>query len=259
MIVGESDGGNNSFTADQAFEAHDMIRICQESGAELVNLSKLPRETVEGVVHGKKVSVKLPRLLLEEVDCFISLPVLKVHAMTTISLSIKNLWGCHPDPMRCLEHENLSRKLALIARTVRPQLVVIDGTYGLDGHGPIYGQAKKLDMLVIADNPVTADSLGASIMGISLKRAGHILVAEHAGLGTTDLSQVVISDDWEKYKTQFSVKKTPIDTLSCLLFSSSALSKLVMASPLTPIIYGIGGILKTPEEKQVANQFRKYK
>ncbi|HUT68628.1 MAG TPA: DUF362 domain-containing protein [Dehalococcoidales bacterium] len=259
VIVGESDGGNHSFTADEAFEGHDMPRICKEAGAELVNLSKLPRETVGGEIQGKKVSVRLPRLLLEGIDCFISVPVLKVHAMTGITLSIKNLWGCHPDTMRCLEHQNLSYKLALITRTLKPRIVIIDGTYGLDGHGPMFGEAKKLDLIMVADNPVVADSLGAALMGIPLRLAGHILVAEKAGLGSTSLEQVDINDNWEQYKMQFSVKKTPVDMLSRLLFSSDALAKLVMSSPLTPLIYKVAAVLRTSKEKEVASQLGKQK
>jgi len=259
VIVGESDGGNHSFTADEAFEGHDMPRICKEAGAELVNLSKLPRVTVGGEIQGKKVSVRLPRFLLEGIDCFISVPVLKVHAMTGITLSIKNLWGCHPDTMRCLEHQNLSYKLALITRTLKPRIVIIDGTYGLDGHGPMFGEAKKLDLIMVADNPVVADSLGAALMGIPLRLAGHILVAEKAGLGSTSLEQVDINDNWEQYKMQFSVKKTPVDMLSRLLFSSDALARLVMSSPLTPLIYKVAAVLRTSKEKEVASQLGKQK
>src|SRR5665647_1909036 len=34
VIVGESDGGNRSFTAEQAFKGHDMYEICKDGGAE---------------------------------------------------------------------------------------------------------------------------------------------------------------------------------------------------------------------------------
>lgn len=39
VIVGESDGGNRSFTADAAFKGHGIPAICKETGLELVNLS----------------------------------------------------------------------------------------------------------------------------------------------------------------------------------------------------------------------------
>ena len=167
VIVGESDGGNHSFTADQAFRGHGMQEICRDTGTELVNLSTIPAKNVEGVVQGRSVKVQLPAMLLEDVDCFISVPLLKVHVMTTVTLSMKNLWGCYPDTMRCLHHKNLSRKLALITRSLNPQLVLIDGTFALDGHGPMYGTPVKTDLILSADNPVVADSLGCCSDGYS--------------------------------------------------------------------------------------------
>ena len=40
-LGGQSDGGNHSFSADDAFTGHNMDEICKETGAELVNLSKI--------------------------------------------------------------------------------------------------------------------------------------------------------------------------------------------------------------------------
>ncbi len=259
VILGESDGGNNSFTADEAFDGHDMRQICKEAGVELVNLSKLPSEIVEDKIAGKKVRVRLPRLLLEEIDCFISVPVLKVHAMTGVTLSLKNLWGCHPDPMRCLEHQNLSRKLALITKTLKPAIIVVDGIYALDGHGPLFGEPRKTDLIIVADNPVAADSLGAAIMGIPLKRANHILIAEKAGLGSTNLKDTDISTDWTQFRMQFSVRRTLVDRATSLLFNSDIIARLVIKSPFTPLIYKVAATLRSPEEKELANQMGKNK
>jgi len=259
VIVGESNGGNHSFTADNAFKGHNMYEICKESGVDLVNLSKLPSVFIEDKIQGKRVKVKLPKLLLEEVDCFISVPVLKVHVITGVTLSIKNLWGCHPDTMRCLQHKHLSYKLALITKLLNPKIVVIDCIYALDGHGPMYGEAKKTDLIISSNNSVVADSLGAAIMGIPLTKAKHILVAEKEKLGTTNLEKVKMNDDWEKFKMQFCIiNKTLIDRVSTLLFNSEGLAKIVMDSPVTPLIYKIAGFLRTAKEKEVANEIRGY-
>ena len=61
VIVGESNGGNHSFTADQAFKGHGMHEICKETGAELINLSTIPGEEVKGIIQGKTVSVQTPQ------------------------------------------------------------------------------------------------------------------------------------------------------------------------------------------------------
>ena len=42
VILGESNGGNHSFSADDAFKGHGMYEICRDTGVELINLSKLP-------------------------------------------------------------------------------------------------------------------------------------------------------------------------------------------------------------------------
>jgi uncharacterized protein (DUF362 family) len=258
VILGESDGGNHSFTADDAFKGHNMPDICKETGVELVNLSKLPSRKVEDNIQGKNVEVYLPDLLLNDVNCFISMPVLKVHVMTSVTLSMKNLWGCYPDTMRGLHHKNLSRKLTLITKALNPQLVLMDATYALDGHGPMYGEPKKLDMILSSNNPVAIDSLGAAVMGIPLETAEHISIAEKEGLGITDLEKIKMNDDWRKFQMQFSSNKTFIDTLSVLLFKNETLAKLVMDSPVTPLIYGIAKHFRNSDEKKVVKELEKY-
>ncbi len=259
VIVGESDGGNHSFKAEDAFQGHNMYQICKETGAELVSLSTLPAETVESSILGKKVKVQLPKLLLSEIDCFISVPVLKIHVMTTVSLSIKNSWGCVPDTMRCLQHQNLIYKLALIAKLLKPKIVIVDGTYALNRHGPMYGEAVRTNLLLVADNTVVADALGARIMGFSPQGVKSIAVAEKAGIGSARFEDVEINQDWQRYKRQFYIERTFIDKVSTLFFCSDALAKLVMASPFTSAIYKVAGMLKTPAERELARQIGKQK
>lgn len=137
--------------------------------------------------------------------------------------------------------------------------MLIDGTYALDGHGPMWGEAKKTNLLISSNNPVVADSLGAVIMGIPLTKAKHILVAEKEGLGTTNLEEVRINDEWEQFRRQFQIRRrTLIDKVSWLLFNSDILAKLAMDSPFTPLIYKIVHILRSPEEKDIADQMWGY-
>ena len=257
VIVGESDGGNHSFTADAAFKGHGMLDICKETGAELVNLSTLPSRYMEDTIQGKRVKVQVPELLVDEIDCFISVPVLKVHVMTTITLSMKNLWGCYPDTMRCLHHKYLSRKLPLLTKIINPKIILIDGTYALNGHGPMYGEAVKANLLIAANNPVVADAFGAAIMGIPVSKVEHIMIAEKEGLGTTNLDAVQINCDWKKYRMKFQVNKTVLDRLSTILFNSECMAKLVMDSPAKPIIYGVATKLRNTDEQCVNDELKR--
>ncbi len=257
VIVGESDGANHAFTAEESLAGHSLYDICKEEGAEAVSLSKLPSSVIESSVLGKKVKVQLPDLLLNDVDCFISMPVFKVHAMTTVTLSLKNSWGCVPDTMRCLLHQDLAHKLALIAGRLKPRIVIIDGLYSLNRHGPMYGEPVKTDLLLVSDNTVAADALGASVMGFSPASIKHLSLAEKTGLGPLALSDMQINTDWSQYRRQFQVERTLIDRVSSLLFHSELLAKIVMDSALTPLIYKIVGLFRSPDEKRVAGQLGK--
>jgi uncharacterized protein (DUF362 family) len=254
VILGESDGGNHSFKAEEAFRGHQMYEICKEAGVELVNLTNIPSKFVESEIQGKKVKIQLPKILLEKVDCFISVPVLKVHVMTGVSLGLKNLWGCYPDAMRCLNHKYLDRKLALMAKILNPKITLIDGLYGLDDHGPLFGNPIKMDLVLMSDNVVVADTLGAMVMNIPLKKAEHINVAEKEGVGTTNLENVMNNADWRKYQRDFRIRKTFLDRASSVLFNSESIAKLVMNSPFTPLIYDVAGSFRSPEEKELARR-----
>lgn len=259
VMVGESDGGNHSFKAEEAFGGHRMFEICERLGVELVSLSSVPSKFVESEIQSKKVRVKLPKMLLDEVDCFISVPVLKVHVMTGVSLGLKNLWGCYPDTMRCLYHQDLDRKLALIAKLLDPKITLVDGLFALDGHGPMFGEPRRTDLILTSNNVVVADGLGARIMGVPLERARHILVAERAGLGTTDVERVRVNTDWTAFRNQFVIRKTLIDMASVPLFRSHLLSRFVMDSPFTSFVYGVAGRLRSVEEKALVNELSAYR
>ena len=258
VIIGESDGGNHSFSADDSFVGHNIPEICKKTGAEYVNLSNMPSLELTERIQGKDVMVRLPNLLLREIDCMISVPVLKVHVMTGVSLSMKNLWGCYPDTMRCLHHKDLDRKLALITKLTKPRLIVIDGSYALDNHGPMYGSPKKTDLLILSNNPVAVDMIGSMIMGIPLHRARHIMVAEGEGLGPTNLRQIKMNDGWEEFRMQFSVRRTFLDRASLLLFKSEFLARLVMDSSMSPLIYGVASHLRNSSEAEVVNDLERY-
>ena len=258
VIIGESDGGNHSFSADDSFLGHNVPEICKRTGAEFVNLSKIPSVTVTEKIQGREVTVKLPELLLSEIDCMVSVPVLKVHVMTGISLSMKNLWGCYPDTMRCLHHKDLDQKLTLITKLTKPRLIVVDGSYALDNHGPMYGTARKMDLLLSSNNPVAVDMIGALIMGIPLIRAKHIITAQNENLGPKHINEITMNADPKEFTNQFRIEKTMIDKMSYLLFNSEMLAKLVMDSRATPIIYKVAKHLRTKDESGVVDDLRRY-
>lgn len=99
IVVGEADsGGYNRFDINAVLEKTGIRALEKKYGIRVVNLSHLPRRDLEFDYKGRDYKVPFPVLLLDETDLFITVPVPKIHMNTGVSMSIKNQWGCIPEP-----------------------------------------------------------------------------------------------------------------------------------------------------------------
>jgi len=128
-----------------------------------------------------------------EADYLINLPVMKTHAQAMVSLGIKNLKGvlnvasrqrCHSADLNC--------HLAKLAGILRPSLTIIDGIYTLE-RGPNYrGDAHRTDIIIASRDLISADKVGAAILGIPPQTVPHIALAALNGGRPPDLSDINI-------------------------------------------------------------------
>jgi uncharacterized protein (DUF362 family) len=246
VFIGESNGGYGSFTAAEAFAGQGLFDICKRTGAQPLDLSKEELEECSRVIGGKEVSVRLARLLVREVDFTISLPVLKVHAMTTVSLSMKNLWGCYPTDLRLLEHKDLDRKLTLISKLIKARFGIVDATYGLDKHGPMEGEARFLGKFIASNDLIALDTSCARMMGFDPRKIRHLCnLARNAD--RLENAPLTTNIELAAYDWGFTLKRDFIDSLSFVTFHSSRLSRIVFDSPFTRPIYAFLG--RQPKRK----------
>lgn len=69
----------------------------------------------------------------------------------------------------CL-HQNLFR----LGKKIMPDLVVIDGWWGMEGDGPVYGRRRKLGVAIASTDPLKADGLGTRVMGFNPQKIGYL-------------------------------------------------------------------------------------
>lgn len=248
VYIGEADGGDDSFTAEDSLRRHGVSEICSRTGATMLNLSKTQWIRVADKINGKKVEVTLPKPLLG-MDESISIPVMKVHVATRISLSIKNLWGCHPSTLRLLDHKHISERLALIAKSINLRFAVIDGIYGLNKRGPMDGEVVNIGAILVGNNPVATDAVGARLMGFDPAKIDHIVVASRAGVGSYYMDDIEILEDLSPFQQHFCVNPNFVDRMSLLTFKSNTINKIVSDSIFTKPIYWTMG--RKPRKKIV--------
>jgi uncharacterized protein (DUF362 family) len=123
-------------------------------------------------------SIWLPQSVTDA-DVIISIPKMKTHHWAGVTLSLKNLFGCMPGrvygwPKNALHWAGIDGSILDIGGAIRPQYAIIDGIVGMEGNGPIDGQPIRAGVVVIADDPVAADTVATHLMGMDAERILHL-------------------------------------------------------------------------------------
>jgi uncharacterized protein (DUF362 family) len=244
VTLGESHGGYHTFDIEEAFRSHGLRDLEARAGVRVVNLSEGERERVTVPVAGQSVTVELPKLLLHDVDVFVTLPVPKVHAMTHVSLGFKNQWGCQPDTMRLRNHPRFAHMVLAINRALRTRFALFDGRYFLDRTGPMIGLPVSMNLLVAADDVGAGTLACCEIMGIPPRRAAHLRLAIAEGMMPRSLAEVALSQPLAPFQSRvFRLERRPMHFLTLTAFHSRLLTTLfydsALSSPLRAILYRV--------------------
>ena len=213
IVIGESCifGVN----AREAFQVTGMKEISEEREVELLDLDQIdPMEIA--IPEGKVVKKIKVAAVLKEFDLIISIPVMKTHMHTRVTLSIKNmkglLWRREKARFHRLRFERQAGKrekvldisISEMASVLSPHLAIIDGTVGMEGMGPAYGPKKRTGLIVIGDNGVSTDAVAAKLMGFAPRDIPHLKLAAEKGLGEIDLRRVSVEPkDYLKWAIPF--------------------------------------------------------
>jgi uncharacterized protein (DUF362 family) len=126
-------------------------------------------------------SLWLPRTILA-CDFVVSMPKVKAHHWSGVTLSMKNMFGVVPGtkygwPKNILHWKGIQESILDICATVPVHFVIADAIMAMEGNGPMNGNARPLNTIVPADDPVAADATCARLMGFDPDKAAHIRVA----------------------------------------------------------------------------------
>jgi uncharacterized protein (DUF362 family) len=133
----------------------------------------------------------LPRTVLEA-DFVVSMPKVKTHHWSGVTLSMKNMFGIVPGakygwPKNILHWKGIQESILDICATVPVHFVIADAIVAMEGNGPLNGHPRPLNRIVLADDPVAADATCARLMGLEPTRITHIRIgAQFLGNASTE-------------------------------------------------------------------------
>ena len=248
--VVETDGGYGAWKVADAYRGHGYDKICAELDVELVNLGDGDREEISFSARGKTHKLPLPKLLLHETDVFITMPVPKVHAMTYLSLSYKNQWGCIPDAMRLRRHYVFNDAIVAINRALRTSICLGDGTYFLDDNGPMEGEPIRMNAIIGATDPGAFALYVSEMMGIDWRKAPHLRRAVELGdmpSRVEELQTNVHAHDARSH--QFKLRRTLWNRFILLPFRSKMLTTMGYDSSFGRFLHKIKYAIKPATER----------
>lgn len=168
------------------------------------NMVGVIKQCDKSMIHGLKAAVSNgngSKTLFDYVPTW-AISLLRRHALGLVDLVIRYV----PSYRRGVKliHKNI----AAMAKEVWPDLVVLDGLYGMEGRGPGEGDLVRMNLAIASTDPVKADALGARVMGINPEEdIGYLYYLHEEGLGDMSLKDLV-GDGLEQAAMRFKMHPT---------------------------------------------------
>lgn len=188
IVIAESDA--TSLDALGAAKSSGLLLTCQRLGLNFVNLSKEKDRVRLKVPKPHRVSeFEVPKVVLDSV--VVSAAKMKTHSDTTVTLSIKNLFGLLPERFKAKYHIlGISQVLADLFQVVKPALSIVEGFSAMEGAGPIGGNVIAVDTIISASDALAADWVTAMVMGFDPRLIYHL--AECAKMAPESIEEMKI-------------------------------------------------------------------
>jgi uncharacterized protein (DUF362 family) len=179
-----------------AFETLGYNKLAKRYGVKQINIWQRPFEKID---LGDGVEVKFNTDILNS-DFVVDLPVLKTHSMTMVSLGIKNLKGMIDIASRKKCHNTHPAKdlhfwVSRLADKMPPIFTLLDGIYTAERGPGIDGQMHRSNLLVASADILSADLVGAKILGFEPAAVPHLAHAAAKRRRPLDLSDVEIAGE----------------------------------------------------------------
>ncbi len=144
-------------------------------------------------------------------DLLVSMPKLKTHHWAGVTLSLKNMFGVVPGsvygwPKNALHWAGIHGSILDINSSLPiPQFAIVDGIVGMEGNGPLQGQAKQSGVLILGHDLVAVDATAARLMKIEPKKIEYL---ETAGrfLGNISHERIeLVGEQLERFQQDYRV------------------------------------------------------
>lgn len=191
IIIAEGTG-SLSYDTFHCFDVLGYRPLAELRGVDLVDLNKEPSRHLQDSNCLRWPEMYLPELVFN--SFLISVPVLKAHSMSRVTLTMKNMMGCAPPAHfqgnggwgKAAFHQQIHQAIFDLNRYRTPDFTILDASIGM-AQAHLWGPTcdPPVGKIVVSYDPVAVDAYGTSLLGRSWQDIAHIKMA-HQVLGRAD-------------------------------------------------------------------------
>lgn len=203
ISIVESDA--SAMKCKYAFKFLGYEKLAQDYNVKLINLSEDRNEKVEVTVGNRHFNFMMPQTI-KNADLKINIPKIKYLTRTKISCTLKNIFGCNPEPNKFKYHPKLDETIVALNKTMKFNLHILDGII-ITGRQP-----RRLNLIMASQDPVALDAAAAKLAGVNPKSIRYLTIACKEGLG--NISFIPTGEKPKTFEKQFPKKKLKDEILS---------------------------------------------
>ncbi|WP_084251666.1 DUF362 domain-containing protein [Kosmotoga arenicorallina] len=181
LSVGDSPVSGNT---RKAAAKSGIEEVCKKYGVELVTFTD-PKKSETS--YNTRREFKIAKQVLEA-DSVVNLPKLKTHSLMTLTLAVKNTFGCIVGSGKQLWHikavsrESFAKMLIELHEIINPKLNILDGVVGMHGNGPANGKAVNFGIVAVSKNGFALDDAISQLYEVPAEMVPTIFYARRLGI-----------------------------------------------------------------------------
>lgn len=192
VVVGESAG--SEIRTDIAFDKLGYREMAERMGIQLLDFDHYPFRKIQ-VKNGLYQGVIEITEAMWDFDIYISIPCLKPHPTSGITVAYKNAYGVISDPSKITIHRKDALEEAMVdINSVRgPDLVVVDGIIGAEGvaGGTDFSHPLSANLILCGTDALAIDVISAYLM-MQNSNISYIKWAKERNMGIAQLDHIEI-------------------------------------------------------------------
>lgn len=186
--------GNPMVRVEKVAETCGIKQVADELGIPLGDFE-----------HGQRVDIDKGRVTDGFILCreivkakgIINICKMKTHQLERITGAVKNTFGCVYGVNKGASHakfataEVFAKMIADLNSLVAPEVHIMDGVVAMEGNGPQSGNPKKMNVILVSQDPVALDCVFCCLVNLRPELVPTNVFGQEQGIGSCDGIDIV--------------------------------------------------------------------